>query len=414
MLPIPNIRRTCSPAAIVLASAAAMLIPASFEPPAAEASCGELALAGAKRSVRSGGRLAVFGSCTLSAPASVTPTTVIQIRGRRKWRPVATPTVASDGSFSAAVKVRVPRKTKVATLRALSPLAAPVKLRVGVFPACKRDRKCRRKYGKRKRVSQGLIASDTALNPDPKPFWGNIDCETASRHQQFVVGGDPTVTGTGAPQGDSAFRRMTVFDGDDYFGERCELGANNRNGPVTFYREGQRRLTYASFRLPANFPLSTDRWQGVLQMKQAQPAENGGGAPVISLSAFQGRWSVYNSIPGYSDADRLIWSAPARSGVWTRFLLDVTYSRNPKAGAIRISADLTGDGDFSDAGERSAVLKTNTLKEEIGSDLSDGLKAGASIPSHLRVGIYHDQSIGCSPTAGGCSVDVDNVQVIAP
>lgn len=413
--PARRYRRGRTALGLALLASAAMLAPSSFEPEPAEASCTQLTLSAGKRAVKRGGRVGVFGGCTVSGSTAVGAgeTALIQLRGKGRWRTVARPDVAGDGSFTAAVTVRVSRRTRVAKLRAFSSTAPAAKVRVGVFPACKRSRKCRRKYG-RKRASRGLIASDTSVNPDPRPFWGNIDCENASRVQHFTGGGDPTVTGMGRPQGDSAFRRMTVFDGDDYYGERCEVGANNRAGPVTFYREGQRRLTYASFRLPSNFPLAQDGWQGVLQMKQVQPAGNGGGAPVISLSAFSGRWQLYNSIPGYSDNDRRLWSAPARAGVWTRFLLDVTYSRNPNAGAIRISADLNGDGVFDDPGEHSPIYRTNTLKEELGGDPSDGLKDGASIPSHLRVGIYHEQSIPCSPTAGGCAVDVDNVQVIAP
>ena len=33
----------------------------------------------------------------------------------------------------------------------------------------------------------------------------------------------------GAPQGNTAYRKLTVFDGDDYSGERCELGYNTWN-----------------------------------------------------------------------------------------------------------------------------------------------------------------------------------------
>jgi hypothetical protein len=385
--------------------------------PAGAATCGSVTLSAAKSAVKSGGRLALTGACATAGTSSATAgaaasTTVIQLRARRGWSSLARRQLDAAGAFSAGVRVRPPRGTKVATLRALTPGARPSVLRVGVFPACAKDRKCLRKYGKKKR-SRGLIASDTASNPNPIPFWGNIDCENASRHAQYTSDGDPSATGTGAPQGDDAFRRTTVFDGDDYWGERCELGANSHKGPVAFYREGQRRITHASFRLPSNFPLDSEQWQGVLQMKQAQPAENGGGTPVISLSAFQGTWSLWNSAPGYTDVDHKLWEVPAQTETWTRFMFDVRYSQDPKRGSIALSVDANGDGDFDDAGERSPVLRTNTLKREIGTDTSDGLKAGASIPSHLRVGMYHHEEIPCPPPSG-CSVDVDNVQVVAP
>ena len=262
-------------------------------------------------------------------------------------------------------------------------------------------------------AGRALVASDTASRPSAIPFWGKIDCERASRHRRLASGGDPRPTATGAPQGDGAFRRLTVFDGDDYFGERCELGWNDRRSPVAFYRRGIRRITHLSLRLPGSFPLKTSRWQGVMQMKQAAPADNSGGAPVISLSAFQGRWQLYNSRPGYTLKDRLIWSRRARKGFWTRFAFDVRYAKKRRKGRIRVIVDLNGDGDFADRGEHSRRIRTNTLKREIAGTPSDGKRAGQALTSHLRVGIYHDTPIRCKRPRG-CSVDVDNVQVVAP
>src|SRR4051794_31890837 len=84
-----------------------------------------------------------------------------------------------------------------------------------------------------------VIASDTAANPDPVPFWGQVECEHPSRQLQVPVGGDPHSTITGAPQPDTAYRQMTLLDGDDFYGERCELGDNFRKAPTAFYREGK-------------------------------------------------------------------------------------------------------------------------------------------------------------------------------
>ena len=44
-------------------------------------------------------------------------------------------------------------------------------------------------------------------------------------------------------------------------------------------------------------------------------------------------------------------------------------------------------------------------------DRHDGIAPGKSIPSHLRVGIYHDPAIAL-PTPSTCAVDVDNVQIV--
>ena len=98
------------------------------------------------------------------------------------------------------------------------------------------------------------------------------------------------------------------------------------------------------------------------------------------------------------------WTFPAQQGVWTRFAFDVFYSQDPGRGWFQVSADRNSDGDFDDSGERSPVIRVPTLATEN--------STGAPIPSHLRTGLYHNSSIPC-PGSSGCSVEVDNVQVVA-
>jgi hypothetical protein len=252
-----------------------------------------------------------------------------------------------------------------------------------------------------------VIASDTAAEASPLPFWGSIQCASTSRYAYAETGGDPHPAADGMPQGNEAFRRLTVLNGDDFSGSRCELGENDHfTGPTVFYRQGDHLVTYFSERLPDNFPLSTDTWQTVMQMKQAQPADNGGGAPILEMEAREGKWVV---VEDWHE----LFSFPARLDTWTRFAWDVYYSQSGEEGWLQVSADLDGDGDFDDPGERSPVFQVATLKTETeGSDLSfDGLEAGEAIPSHLRMGIYHDPAIDC-PAPEGCSVEIDNVQVV--
>ena len=72
-----------------------------------------------------------------------------------------------------------------------------------------------------------ILRSDTGINADPEPgLWGSIEAVSDSRYQHFTSGGDTHVKADGTSQGDSAYRRMTVIDGDDYWGERAELGRN--------------------------------------------------------------------------------------------------------------------------------------------------------------------------------------------
>jgi hypothetical protein len=270
------------------------------------------------------------------------------------------------------------------------------------------------------------LSKDVGLSPDPEERWGKIDCESDSRVSEVASGGDPHPTATGDLQTDSAYRRLTVFDGDDVSGERCELGRNEHrygsdggDGTFQLYREGQRRITYVSFRLPEGFHADHTSFQDVLQMKQSQPSDNGSCPPVLSLQVRTGEWWLQHANSpgpcGESESETL-WKAPAKAGVWVRMALDVTYSRHSDEGKVKLYLDRNGDGDSLDSDEQSPTFTTHTLKYETpdsDGDDTDGLTAGESIPSHLRVGLYHDSSYDC-PAPSGCSVNVDNVQVVRP
>ena len=145
-------------------------------------------------------------------------------------------------------------------------------------------------------LSAGTAISDTADTASPIPFWGMIDCEDSSRHEQVSGDGDWHETAFGEDQENDTYRRLTVFDGDDVWGERCELGENNRRtSPVALYREGQRFITYLSIRLPSGFPLEAETWQAVMQMKQVGPAANSAGTPVLELDAWGDQWRLRQS-----------------------------------------------------------------------------------------------------------------------
>jgi hypothetical protein len=254
-----------------------------------------------------------------------------------------------------------------------------------------------------------LVASDTAAESDPLAFWSSVQCVSPSRYAYETSGGDTHATATGLPQGNTALRKMTVQNGDEYSGSRCELGENDhRYSHTAFYHQGEHLATYFSERLPSNFPLSINTWQTVMQMKQAQPADGGGGAPILEMEARTNQWVV---VDNWNE----LWTFPAKLNTWTRFAWDVYYSQDPDEGWLQVSADLNGDGDFDDPGERSPVFHMATLKTEIEgpNGTRDGLAPGDPIPSHLRAGIYHNPSIDC-PGPEGCSVEVDDVQVLAP
>lgn len=254
----------------------------------------------------------------------------------------------------------------------------------------------------------------------PAKSWGRIDCEARERVRR-TRGNDPHRGADGRRTSRSFHHSIRLEDSDDYYGERCELGRNEQrygsgggDGTFQLYRQAQRRITFFSLRLPSSYPLASDRWQVVMQMKQANPSDlaaSGTGygySPVLTLEASGGAWRVVNNWDE-------IWKTPARRHVWTRFAFHVHYSKSPSKGWVKVYADLNGDGDATGAGERSPRIRTQTLKREIddtgAGDDTDGIRRGEAIPSHLRFGIYHDPAIGCG---SGCRLDVDNVQVVKP
>jgi hypothetical protein len=255
-----------------------------------------------------------------------------------------------------------------------------------------------------------IVASDTAANPDADGIWGNVECATDDR-VQLRTGGDQHPTASGELQPDDSFRELTVFDGDDFSGERCELGRNEYragedggDGTFALYEEGQHRITFASLRIGDSLPADGADWQTLMQMKQSQPALNGGGSPIIALELHGGNLVLQAGWESF-------WSVPAPRGQWVRVAMDTTYSAASDQGALQMYIDLNGDGDASDEGEQSPVYEGATLKSEVapGSTSANALAAGESIPSHLRMGVYHNPAYACP---SGCSVDVDNVQVV--
>lgn len=132
-----------------------------------------------------------------------------------------------------------------------------------------------------------------------------------------------------------------------------------------------------------------------MQMKQTSPANNSSGTPVLALQATDGDWLLKQSdSPGPAEDMHILWRTPARVGVWTRIVVDAVYSNDPRVGRLRITLGAVS----------SPVFRTYTLKTEA-SPPGEDLHVGEGIPSHLRMGIYHDSAL---PSA---SVDITDVQI---
>ena len=105
-----------------------------------------------------------------------------------------------------------------------------------------------------------------------------------------------------------------------------------------------------------------------------------------------------------------IWAARAAQGNLDPVRVRHPLLPGPRRRLVRVFADRNGDGDALDKKERSPVIHRATLRRETaGGSPTDGLEPGESIPSHLRVGIYHDPAYRCQ--GGRCSIGIDNVGV---
>lgn len=392
---------------LLLAGLACLALLAGPTAGAAARSCEHPKLKVSKRVVQEGSSVIVRGRTCKGGGGKVQ----IHLKAGKRWRVIDRTRPRRNGKFRERVRITRTEGHRKARLRASFSRRKSRAIPVKIIDQgdCALDRPgteigmtltgCR------------LVASDTATG-SPLSFWGFLACQNSSRVGLIDGDGDTHATATGEGQGNSSFRRTTVLDGDDPFGwgERCELGENDHQvGPTAFYREGQRRVTYVSMRLPDNFPIDANAWQTVLQMKEAQPYDNSlYCCPILFMGAFNNQWKVDSNNGRY-------WTFPAQRNVWTRFIFDVTYSADPQKGSLQVSADLNADGDVDDEGERMPRIRTNTLIAETDgpNGLSDGLAPGESIPSHLRAGLYHNSSIPC-PAPVGCSTEIDNVQVVAP
>ena len=263
-----------------------------------------------------------------------------------------------------------------------------------------------------------VLRSDSASSADPKPgLWGSIEAVSESRYQYMTSGGDSRPKADGAGQGDSAYRKLTVVDGDDYWGERAELGRNwwqngenggsQTNGAFALGREGDRRITFWSMRFPSGFPMGTNAWQQIGQWKQAQPYTD-----AYTATRNPDGNGVTLEMQMYGNQFRLFtwwqqrWATPAPPlDKWIRFAADVTFSQWPGVGKVQVFVDSNADGDFQDSGETSPVWSGATLMYATAPH--SGLAAGQSVPSMLALGIYHNPS-----AYGTTSIELDNVQVL--
>jgi len=198
--------------------------------------------------------------------------------------------------------------------------------------------------------------------------WANYSCQDGSRVQQVQAP---------AAQGSRAYR-LEVRDGDDSYGERCELGQGNptRTGFPLFNDGDERWISFQTY-LPDDYPTHLRTWNVFMQLKQLHSF----GTPAVSMEIQDGNFVLMNSdTNGTSSNTVRRWQGPAIKNRWVKFTLHVKFSPDARVGYIELYGDLDGGG------VKQLMQRTymHTMKV-------DG--NGATVQSHSRIGLYRNPAV---------------------
>jgi hypothetical protein len=198
--------------------------------------------------------------------------------------------------------------------------------------------------------------------------WANYSCQDASRVQEI----------DDAAQGSHAYR-ISVQDGDDSYGERCELGqANPTRANFPLFHEGDERWISYQMRLGDDVNTAPDSWFVVMQLKQL----GGLGTPAVSMGINRDKLILMNSDTNHdSSGCNWWWQGPAYKNRWLKFTYHIKFSPDDSVGYIELYGDM-GDGQ----GMHQLMARTYMHTQKVGFD-------GKTVDSHSRIGIYRDTDV---------------------
>jgi hypothetical protein len=217
-------------------------------------------------------------------------------------------------------------------------------------------------------ASAGVLQSSGAENPWNKE-WASWSCADQSRFQEV---------GSPAAQGQKAYK-LTVQDGDNAYGERCELGDGNpgRTGYPLFHQGDERWISFQVY-LPDSYPIDTPDWNVMFQIHQ----EGDGGCPPIALHVEDGQFKLFNSSsPNYVFDTVEKWHAPAVRNHWAKFTIHMMNSTDDNTGFVEMYGDLDGSGE--------KLL----MPKEYMHTMTIDKNTGQPMTNHARIGIYRNPKI---------------------
>jgi hypothetical protein len=216
-------------------------------------------------------------------------------------------------------------------------------------------------------ASAGVLQASGAERPWNQE-WASWSCADASRVQEVT---------SPAAQGRKAYE-LTVHDGDNSWGERCELGQGNPSrSSFPLFKNGDDRWISFSVYLPDNYPINTHDWNVMFQIHQ----EGDGGCPPIALSVQDGEFKLFNSSRRTYVLNTVEkWNGPAQLNRWTKFTIHMVNSPDDDKGFVELYSDLGGQG-MQQVLPRT-YMHTMTARSD-----------GSAMINHARVGIYRNPAI---------------------
>src|SRR4051794_9349845 len=204
--------------------------------------------------------------------------------------------------------------------------------------------------------------------------WANFSCASPDRVSEVS---DPVA------QGSSAYR-VDLHDGDDSFGERCELGMSAPTKPgFPLFSEGDERWIGYQVYIPAGFPSDGSRYVDITQFKQV----NDLCAPALSVHVENGELLLFHSADNRSSCGgEPLWRGPMAYGRWVKLLFHVQWSSDPSQGSVELLGDLDGGG----LKQLLPPTRMFTMKMD---------PVGATLPVGTRLGIYRDRAVAGDATA---------------
>jgi len=228
--------------------------------------------------------------------------------------------------------------------------------------------------------------------------WVSYSCADRSRFSQVT---------SPVAQGRRAYR-IEVRDGDDSYGERCELDNGNTSSrrlheQILFHRGQTVWIAFQTY-LPPDFsfaangaPVSFPGDGGLLmQLKQLGSC----GTPALGIVTGKAVFAMRNSARNgcESGSMRSLWTVPMVLGRWVRWLVHVKFDTDPESGFTATWYDPDGLGlrpivPRVDLGKPVEGNRIYTHTQKSPTDHPDPACPASDDCSHARIGIYRDPDV---------------------